>query len=159
MKSRKKKPWLVWIIGLAVCLIVPCVIIGKSSWNELASRIGSNKTFVNKVIKDHYAGADTTSAVLDGTRIQVKTVLDKAQTQLGKCLAFETADTVPNFRDVISKGWELTYNLPVQFEKGYKTFIVRVRNEGFDQKIVSMSSVDGITAKNSIKRQLKERLQ
>lgn len=138
---------------------MPCAIIGKSSWNELASRIGSNKTFVNQVIKDHYAGKDTNSSVLEGTQTQVKAVLDKAQKQLGKCLAFDTADTVPNFNDVISKGWELTYNLPVQFEKGYKTFIVRVRNDGFDQKIVSMSSVDGITAKTSIKRQLKERLQ
>jgi hypothetical protein len=158
VKSRKKKPWLAWIIGFALCLIVPSAIIGKSSWNELAARIGSNKVFVNNVIKDHYAGKDTSTFVLEGTRDQVKTVLDEAQVKLGKCLAFDTADTVPTFRDTISKGWELTYNLPVQFEKGYKTFIVRVRNEGFDQKVVSMSSIDGITAKNSIKRQLKESL-
>ena len=156
MKSRKKKPWLAWIIGSALCLLVPMAIIGKSSFDELASKIGRNKTFVNNLIKDHYANKDTSSLVLEGTRQQVQTVLDDAEKQMGKCLAFDTADTVPTFKDVISKGWELTYNLPVQFEKGYKTFTVRVRNEGESQVVVSMSSVDGITAKNSIKRQIKE---
>ena len=133
-------------------------IVGKSAWGELAAKIGSNKTFVSNVIKDHYAGKDTSGSILETTRPQVKTTLDDAEKQLGKCLTFNTADTVPSFNDVISKGWELTYNLPVQFEKGYKTFIIRVRNEGFDQKIVSMSSVDGITIKNSIKRNIKEQL-
>ncbi len=158
MKSRKKKPWLAWIIGSALCLLVPMAIIGKSSFDELASKIGRNKAFVNNLIKDHYANKDTSSLVLEGTRQQVQTVLDEAKKQMGKCLAFDTADTVPTFKDVISKGWELTYNLPVQFEKGYKTFTVRVRNEGESQVVVSMSSLDGITAKNSIKRQIKDSL-
>jgi hypothetical protein len=139
-------------------MIVPMAIIGKSAFQELAARIGSNKSFVNQMIRDHYAGKDTSSAIMAGVKPQVDKVLNDAEKQLGKCLAFSTADTVPAFGDVISKGWELTYNLPVQFDKGYKTFIIRVRNDKDSQKIVSMSSIDGITAKNSIKRQIKEQL-
>jgi hypothetical protein len=139
-------------------MMVPMAIVAKSAWGDLAAHIGSNKVFVNSVIKDHYAGKDISASVMDDARVDVNKVLDDAEKQMGKCLAFNTADTVPAFGDIISKGWELTYNLPVQFDKGYKTFIVRVRNEGDAQHIVSMSSVDGITVKNSIKRQLKEKL-
>ena len=159
MKSRKKKPWLAWIIGSALCLVVPCAIVGRAAFTQFASRIGSNKAFVKAVIQDHYAGKDTTEFVVVDAREQVKIVLEDAQRQLGKCLSFNTADTVPSFGDAFSRGWELTYDLPVQFDKGYKTFIIRVRNEDTGQKIISMSSVDGITPKNSIKRQIKEQIQ
>ena len=158
VKTKKKKPWLSWVIGLALCAIVPCAIIGKASWNEFRARVGSNKEFISNVIHDYYGGKNIDDGIMEAAREPGKKVLAEAGKQMGNFIAFETADTIPTFNDAISKGWELSYNLPVQFEKGYKTFTIRVRNDKGTQKIVSMTSMDGITTRKSIKNELKQQL-
>jgi hypothetical protein len=158
VKSNKKKPILAWIVGVALSIAVPSAIVGKSAWNEIRAKVESNKSFVTSLVKDHYEGKDISSSVVDIAQADVVKSLDEARTKLGKCVSYDSIDTVPSFNDAISKGWELTYNLPVQFEKGYKTFTFRVRNEGFSQKVIWMTAIDGITARQSIKRQIKQQI-
>ena len=158
VKASKKKPWLAWVGGIALCLLVPGAVVGKSAWSHLAANIGSNKSFLTTTVKDHYDGKNVDTTMTDSTRKQSKAVLDDAAKQMGKFLEFDSADTIPSFSDVLNSGNELTYNLPVHFEKGYKTFTFRVNNEGPEQKILWITSADGITARNSIKRNIKERL-
>lgn len=158
VKTRKKKPWLAWVLGLALCSIVPVAIIGKASWNEFRARVGSNKEFISNLVKDYYDGKPIDDGIMEAAREPSKKVLADAGKQMGMFKAFETVETIPTFNDAISKGWELSYNLPVRFEKGYKTFTIRVRNDKGTQKIVSMASMDGISARRSIKNELKQHL-
>ncbi len=146
------------MIGIILCLLVPTALVAKSAWVHLAANIGSNKEFLTTTVKGYYDGKTIDSTISDSTRKQSKAVLNDAMKQLGKFLNFESADTIPAFSDVLNNGNELTYNLPVHFEKGYKTFTFRVNNEGPEQKILWITSVDGITAKISIKRNIKEHL-
>jgi hypothetical protein len=85
-------------------------------------------------------------------------VFSEVEKQLGKFESFGDPDTIPNVNDTISKGWELSYNLPIKFEKGYKTLTIRIRNEGFDQKIVSLLAYNGILPKDNVRTRLKAHL-
>lgn len=158
MKKSKRKTWLAWVGGIVLCLLVPTAIVGKAAWSHLAANIGSNKEFITNTTKDHFAGKNIDSALDGSAKAKIISVFDVAEKQMGTELEIESADTIPSFSDVLNSGKELTYNLPVHFEKGYKTFTFRVNNEGPEQKILWIMSIDGITARNSIKRNIKEHL-
>ena len=158
MKSKKKKPWLAYILGIGLCLLIPCALVGKSVWNEFRAKVGSNKTFIMTAMKDHYDGKNIDERMMESARDQVNTVFKEVDSQMGKFESFGDPDTVPNIGDAISKGWELTYNLPIKYAKGYKTFKIRVRNEGFDQKIVSILYTDGILPHDDVKSRIKGQL-
>ena len=153
MKSKKRKPWLGWLLGIVLCLLIPASIVGKAAWSEFRAKVGSNKTFVTSLVKDFYEGKNISRVTIDPA--QAKAVLDEATHQLGKFLEFDSIETVAHFNDAISRGWELSYRVPVHFEKGYKTFTIRVRNEGLNQRVVWITSEDGLATRKAFKEKLK----
>ena len=159
MKVRKRKQWLAWTLGILAFLLATGAVVGKSVLNDLAAKIGSNKVMISKAIKDRLEGVNIDDQIIDSARPSVLESIDGGSKKMGKMLAIETADTIPNISDIFNHGRELSYNLPVQFEKGYKTYTIRVRNDGSGPKIVGAFWVDGITERQSLKRELKKHLQ
>ena len=96
--------------------------------------------------------------VWEPSRKDAKKALEEGASQMGKLISVGSPDTIPSMMDAISKGWELSYNVPVQFEKGYQTFTIRVRNDGLDQKVISITSTKGILARDNVKSRLRDQL-
>ncbi|MEI8283083.1 MAG: hypothetical protein WCG75_11810 [Armatimonadota bacterium] len=159
MKLRKRKNWLAWTLGILSFLAATGAVVGKSVLNDLATKIGSNKFMITNAVKDRLNGANIDQLIIESARPSVLETIDGGSKQMGKLVAIETADTIPNVSDVLNHGQELSYNLPVQFENGYKTYTIRVRNDGSNPKIVGAFWVDGITERQSFKRELKKHLQ
>ena len=146
------------MIGGALCLIVPSATIGKSSWNEFRAKVGNNKVFLEALVTNHFNNKSIETMVWEPSRKDAKKALDEGGSQMGKLISIESPDTIPSMMDAISKGWELSYNVPVQFEKGYRTFTIRVRNDGLDQKVISITSTKGILARDNVKSRLRDQL-
>ena len=134
--------------------MIPCALLGKSIWGEFRAKVGSNKTFILTSLKDHFDGKNIDDQIMEPSRTQVNTVFNEVEKQMGKFESFGDPDTIPNLNDAISKGWELSYNVPTKFQKGYKTLTVRVRNEDLNQKIVSLLAYDGILPKDNVRTRI-----
>lgn len=158
MKSKKKKHWLAWIGGTILCLAIPMAFFAKSSWNDFRAKVGRDKTFITELVKDHYSGKNVDERVLDKSRNQLRNVLTDAQKQNGKFLAIDAPDTIPSIADAFNQGEELSYNVPVQFEKGYKTFTFRIRNAQTGEQAIWLTSTDGILPHDDVKKRIKKHL-
>ncbi len=141
-----------------MCLIVPSAIIGKSSWNEFRAKVGNNKAFLATLLTNNFNNKSIEEMVWEPSRKDAKKALEEGASQMGKLISVGSPDTIPSMMDAISKGWELSYNVPVQFEKGYQTFTIRVRNDGLDQKVISITSTKGILARDNVKSRLRDQL-
>ncbi|MBI1332081.1 MAG: hypothetical protein JST12_13945 [Armatimonadetes bacterium] len=158
MKSRKRKHILLWILGIFLFLSIPLAFVGKGAVNDMRARVGRNKTLIDNMVADNYAHKSIDDQILDNSRNQVHNVFSEVEKKMGKFVSVGTPDTIPSFADLFSNGAELSYNLPAQFEKGYVTFIFRVKNDDLNQQVIWLESADGVLPHDDFKRRLRSHL-
>jgi len=149
---------LAWIAGICVCLAIPSAFMAKSVWNDFRSKVGRNKSFLNEFVTNNYAGKKIDDVVLNDSRNQIHNIFAKAEKEKGKFVELGVADTIPSFSDALNEGAELSYNLPVQFEKGFMTFTFRVRNKDWDQQVIWAEVSEGIAVHDDVKMRIRNRL-
>lgn len=159
MKGKKKKAILAWVLGVGFCLLIPTAFIGKAVLTDLRSKVGRNKSLLNDLVVNNYAGKTIDDVILETSRNQVHTVFLKALKEKGKFVELGVADTIPSISDALGGATELSYNLPVRFEKGYVTFTFRVKNEDdASQRVVWAEVVDGVLPHDDMKMRLRKHL-
>lgn len=158
MKSRKRKNIWTWILAVFLIIAIPMVFVGKSVANTFRSIVGRNKTFIDSIVIDNYQGKTIDGRVGDLAKGQVRNIFGEVGTKKGKFLALGEPDTIPSFVDLAGQGGELSYNLPVQFEKGFVTFTFRVQNKDEDQKVIWLTYSDGIAPHDDFKSRLRNKL-
>jgi hypothetical protein len=158
VKSKKKKNWLAWVLGVLVLLAIPMAFVAKAVWSTFRVKVGQNKNLINTIVRDNYAKKPIDNVILDTSRNQVHNIFNKAEKEKGKFLALGVADTIPSFEDALNDGAELSYNLPVQFEKGFVTFTFRVRNKENDQQVIWAEMNDGILPHDDVKMRIRKHI-
>ncbi|HLO98129.1 MAG TPA: hypothetical protein VK171_06015 [Fimbriimonas sp.] len=153
--SKKSKPkWVAWLLpGFLICLI-PTAIVGTVVGKDLKSRIGQSKWMVRKfadsVIKNSEK-ANITPTALERAKSSL-TALNKTG---GKPLEYGIVDAVPSVKDFLNNSDEVTFNLPVKYEKGVKTWIFRVKNTDGNPVIIDVKHADSELERDSIGTRLK----
>ncbi len=158
MKSRKRKNIWTWILAIFLIIAIPLAFVGKSVANTFRSIVGRNKTFIDAVVVDNYQGRSIDDRLGDLAKGQVHNVFRDVEKKKGKFLALGVPDTIPSFVDLVAEGKELSYNLPVQFEKGFVTFVFRVKNKDDDQQVIWLDYSDGIAPHDDFKSRLRNKL-
>lgn len=149
---RRKKQVFVWIAGIGLFILVPTLTVGKFALSDMASKVGRDKQMLVKTVTDFYNGAKLSLGS------DIRSEMTKATKEKGKFLAVGVPDTVPNVNDLLARGAELSFNLPVQFEKGYKTFTFRVRNAPASAEILSAMTSEGILPTDNFRKLLREKI-
>lgn len=153
MKKRLNNFWK-WAIGLSICACMIGGIVAKSVFNTTVKIVGENKTFLASLMNDFYANKKIDSRIVSTAKDSVIETFNKFAKGKGKFLSLGEADTIPLASDLISHCVELSYNVPVNFEKGTVTFTIRVLNEKAGQKVMTASGTEGVLEKESFRRRV-----
>ena len=129
--------------------MVPALLIAKSLWADVRAKVGRDKSFLATIIDDYYHKKNVDERIIDPSRNQVHNVMNAATKEKGKFLSIGNTDTIPSLEDARNRCFELSFNVPVQFEKGFKTLTFRVRNLTEGEKVVWVEGSDGILPRQS----------
>lgn len=153
MKSRKRQFWR-WTIGIGLCLAIIGIIVAKSVFNLAVGTINTNRIFLLGFVADYFDGKSVKDRILVDSQKAVINGFAKQLKEKGRFVSVGEPETVPIASDLLNRCKELSYNLPVVFEKGTVTFTFRVCNEESGQRIVWSSATDGVLARESFRRRV-----
>lgn len=134
----KKKKRFAWLIpGFFICLI-PTGIGGSFIVKDVRARNGQSKTLIRNFAAAVIEGKQP-EGLSPEAKAQADEVLSAMKKDGGKPLRVGELDAVPSVRDLLKNGEHITFNLPVEYEKGVRTWVFRVRNGDGHPLIVGMS--------------------